>query len=224
MSHISTLRLHQFRLGELPDEQDAEFRAHLAECALCAGRLGSQHATQLAFARMPMPEALVPKPSLWERIGAMRWLFVALPALAAIVLTVRMAPSPAPETQMKGLSTSLEAWVQTGQTARPLYNGEKVHAGTRVQLKYDARGHRFVTLAGRDSGGNVDVYGTLDGAGSGLHTAPFALTLDDSKGEQAFYAILSDTRPSSNEVVDILHRDPVRMEHAEVASLVLKKE
>ncbi len=231
MSHISTLRLHQFRLGELPDADDAALRVHLADCALCAGRLGSQHATQLAFARLPMPSALVPKPTMWERLGAMRWLFVVAPVFAALFLTVRLGPSIVdpvapgePDGRTKGVHPGLEAWVQTGQSTRPLYAGEKVRAGTRVQLKYDARGHRFVTLAGRDSVGNVDVYGTLDGAGAGLQTAPFSLTLDDAKGEQAFYAILTDTRPASNEVVDILHRDPVRMDRAEVASLVIQRE
>ena len=128
------------------------------------------------------------------------------------------------ETRTKGATPILEAWVQAGDSARPVYVGERVHAGTRVQLKYNAGHHRFVTLAGRDGTGTVEVYGTVPASGPGLAPAPFALTLDDSAGEQAFFAILTDTKPAPDDVVHALASEPVRMERGEIASVVLAKE
>jgi hypothetical protein len=84
--------------------------------------------------------------------------------------------------------------------------------------------HRFVTIAGRDARGTVEVYGTLHATGPGLTTAPFALTLDDTKGEQAFFAILTDTRPAPDAVLRALKQSPIRMEDSEIASVVLPKE
>jgi len=128
-------------------------------------------------------------------------------------------------THSKGLQTRLEAWVQSGQSARPLYLGETVSAGTKVQLRYDPQGRRYVTLAGRDSDGVVDVYGTVPaGAGPGMVSAPFALTLDASRGEQTFFALCTDTRPTPGDVVAAVKHNPVRMDGAVVATVVVRKD
>jgi hypothetical protein len=74
-----------------------------------------------------------------------------------------------------------------------------------------------------DGSGNVEVYSTLPAA-SGVQTAPFALTLDDTPGDQTFYAIFSDTRPSPDNLVEALGHDPVAVARAEVHALVLRKE
>lgn len=142
--------------------------------------------------------------------------------------------TPAPEgsgdpggdvTHSKGLQTRLEAWVQSGQSARPLYLGETVSAGTKVQLRYDPQGRRYVTLAGRDSDGVVEVYGTVPaGSGLGMVSAPFALTLDASRGEQTFFALCTDTRPTSGDVVAAVKHNPVRMDGAIVATVVVRKD
>lgn len=236
MTHISTLRLHQLRLGELDAHTRAPLDLHLASCELCAGRLGHQEAERAAFVRTPVPPALLPQPSWfaewWERLGRLRAALVLVPLLAAAFLVVSGAPSTsAPLTtptedvvRTKGGVPLLEAWVKTGNSARPLYTGERLGAGTRVQLKYDAGKHRFVTLAGRDGKGIVEVYGTLHAAGPGLATAPFALTLDDTKGEQTFFAVLTDTRPTPDSVLKALAVEPIRMDSSEIASVVLNKE
>ncbi|GDX82266.1 hypothetical protein LBMAG42_40770 [Deltaproteobacteria bacterium] len=135
--------------------------------------------------------------------------------------------APAPDadiTHTKGLTPRLEAWVQAGTSSRPLYLGETVGAGTKLQLRYDPQGRRFVTLAGRDSNGIVEVYGTVAGGEPGLTSAPFALTLDDSKGEQAFFAICTDDRPSSEAVMSAVKHNPVRMNGAAVSSVVVRKD
>jgi hypothetical protein len=241
MTHISTLRLHQLRLGELDAHTRAPLDAHLADCALCASRLGHQDAERAAFVRTPVPAGLVPRPTWAERLGRWRAVLLLVPVLAATLLVVRAVP-PSPTSDAPPSPTSdaplvedilrskggggplLEAWVKTGESARPLYTGERLRGGTRVQLKYDAGKHRFVTLAGRDGKGTVEVYGTLPASGPGLATAPFALTLDDSKGDQAFFAILTDTRPAPDSVLKALAVEPIRMDSGEIASVVLRKE
>lgn len=232
MTHISTLRLHQLRLGELEPAARAPLEDHLASCALCAGRLGHQDAARAEFVRTPVPAAILPAPSFWERMGRLRAIFLLVPVAIAAALVLR-APldeptertkGEAPLVRAKGSAPVLEAWIQTGESARPVYSGERVGAGTRVQLKYDPGAHRFVTLAGRDARGTVEVYGTLPTNGPGLAAAPFALTLDDAAGDQEFYAVLTDTRPAPEEVVDALTGDVIRVEHGEIASVVLAKE
>ena len=222
MTHLSTLRLHQLRLGELPPVEEGLARGHLADCAACAARLGHQEETRAAFLRMPVPPALMPRVSLWERLGAFRWLLGVVPVLAALFLVLRMPADP-DGLREKGAVPALEAWVMTNGSARPVYTDEAFRAGTRVQLKYDARGHRFVTFAGRDGLGVVEVYGTVLGDHDGLQDAPFALTLDDSPGDQQFFAVLSDMRPGAGEVEAFL-AGTRRMPDAVVASIVLRKE
>jgi len=232
MTHISTLKLHQLRYGELDAHARAPLDAHLADCAACAARLSHQDDTRAAFVRAPVPAAILPRPTWWERLGSLRAALLLLPVLAAGLFVLRGVPTigagaPAeapPAERLKGGRPLLEAWVKTADSARPLYTGERLRGGTRVQLKYDAGRHRFVTLAGRDARGTVEVYGTLPSIGPGLATAPFALTLDDTKGEQAFFAILTDTRPAPDAVLRALKESPIRMEDSEIASVVLPKE
>jgi hypothetical protein len=222
MTHPSTLRLHQLRLGELAPAEEGILRGHVADCAVCTSRLGHQEATRAAFQRMPVPPALAPRVSLWERLGALRWMLGAIPVLAALFLVLRVHP-PRDGLREKGSVPALEAWVLTNGSARPAYTDEAFRAGTRVQLKYDARGRRYVTFAGRDGLGVVEVYGTVLGDDDGLQDAPFALTLDDSPGDQQFFAVLSDMRPAAGEVEAFL-AGTRRMPGAVVASIVLRKE
>ncbi|MBM4392324.1 MAG: hypothetical protein FJ090_14480 [Deltaproteobacteria bacterium] len=266
MTHLSTLKLHQLRLGELPGDEAARCQAHLDACALCQARHGHQAEVRREFEAMPVPLAIV-RPR-WQRValGAMPLLAAALvlfallpgatpPASAPVdeaapgELPARVdaavdgdpvatpeavaAPEPAaptsaskkPTTRTKGASIPrLEAWVEAGESERPVYPGESLGAGARVQLRYDALGKNFVTLAGRDSNGVVEVYATIAAGARGLQSAPFAFTLDDSKGEQAFFALLSDTRLDPEAVKTALSSNPVRMDGAIVTSLVLRKD
>ena len=94
-----------------------------------------------------------------------------------------------------------------------------------MQLRYDPQGRRYVTLAGRDSDGVVEVYGTVPAnAAEGMVSAPFALTLDDSHGEQTFFALCTNTRPAAEEVVAAVKHNPVRLEGAVVATVVVRKD
>jgi hypothetical protein len=165
-----------------------------------------------------------------ERLGGWIWGLVAVPVLAlAIAFLPEIAPpsaeiTPAPDTRTKGDAPGLEAWIELGGSARPVYTNEALGAGTRLQLKFNAGQHRFVTLAGRDAAGVVEIYGTIPVSGSGLQTAPFALTLDNSKGSQIFFAVMSDFRLDPSQLQGALSKDPIRLDRAEVTSLTIQKE
>jgi hypothetical protein len=222
MNHVSTLRLHQLRLGEIEGEDAGRIRAHLADCDACARRFDTQAQARADFVRAPVPAYVTPPVTWATRLRALwKWPVLLVPVLAALFLVVR---PPEDEVRTKGGVPVLEAWVESGESARPVYVGERVRPGTRVQLKFDAGRRRFVTLAGRDGEGTVEVYATVPAEGPGLKTAPFALTLDDSAGDQEFFAVLTDVKPDPDRVVEALSAEPVRMERSDIASVVLRKE
>jgi hypothetical protein len=233
-AHPSTLRLHRLRLGELDAEAARDVRGHLDGCPRCASRHQHQLATEVEFRALPVPPALRPRSGLQGWLA--RFAPLGVPLLAAAALLVAFVPGEAPradplvgapievpDTREKGLLPGLQVWVQTNGTPRQLYTNEALAPQTRVQLRFNPRGHRFVTLAGRDGTGRVEVYGTVPAAGDSLQAAPFALTLDGTPGVQNFYAILSDTHPSSDDLVRSLAQDPVAISGAEVERVVVPK-
>lgn len=127
-------------------------------------------------------------------------------------------------TRVKGLDDGIEAWVMSGASPRPIYAGEKVRPGSRVQLRFRPRGHRWVTLAGKDGLGQVEIYGTVPGEDVAIATAPFSLTLDDTPGPQRFYAIVADRKHEASEVLRSLGVEPVAVAGAEVSMVEIAKE
>lgn len=214
MSHVSTLRLHRLRLGELSPTEEGEIRRHLADCPRCAARLDLQEQQRQAFVAAPIPEALRPQPAPWARW--LRWAGLALlPVAAALFLVVRLpeistAPEPpalraeTPGLRTKGEAAHLEAWIDAPAGPVALRDGQPLSAGARVQLRFDPGPWRYVTLLGRDGQGVVEVYGTIPAKGAGLQDAPFALTLDDTPGVQQFYGLLSQIRPDPDDLTAAL--------------------
>lgn len=222
MNHVSTLTLHRFRLGELDADAARAVRVHLGDCPTCAGRLDHQDRVRAAFVTEPIPPALLPRPSLLQHLRGW-WLGLALvPVLAAALIFLR--PPPDDGVRLKGAPPAIEAWVEVGGSARPVYTDERLAPGTRVQLRYDPGEHRFVTFAGRDVTGEVEVYGTINARGPGMTAAPFALTLDDLPGEQVFYAVLTDHRPDPESLTGALRAERPVLPGAQVATVVLHKE
>ena len=85
MSHLSTLKLHALRYGELSGEEEAEARAHLDTCEKCASRLSAQENHRAAFELRPVPEAIRNPPAEVIRPRFGRWIpMVALAAASTL--------------------------------------------------------------------------------------------------------------------------------------------
>lgn len=210
MQHLSTLTLNQLRYGELDADQAASARTHIDACERCAARLRGQQAHRAAFEVEPVPaaiRALRPKPSRW------RWIFAALlPAFAAALVLFSLRAPPTlteiEDTRPKGAAVELEAWLDTPQGPKLLEEGDFVSPGDVVQLRFDAGPMPWVTFAGEDSTGAVEIYATLPSRGesSGIRRAPFGLTLDETPGAQRFYALFTQTRPTPEGVKRVIER------------------
>ncbi|MCP4804452.1 MAG: hypothetical protein GY913_01645 [Proteobacteria bacterium] len=213
--HLSTLKLHQLRYGELDADDESAARAHLDGCEHCAAILANQENNRQAFVLEPVPKAIrelaeqpapIPFWRRWTVVGPML-------ALAAVLLliptfltdepTVDVTPDD-PELLAKGNGILLEAWLQTDDGPMVLAQDALLNAGDRVQLKFASQGRPFVSFGGVDGSGNAEVYGTFEVSGEGIEDAPFALTLDKTPGRQRFLALFTWERPSETQVVDAI--------------------
>jgi len=191
ISHLSTLKLHQLRSGELDADQARDARAHLDACATCAQRLRHQERVRAEFVLRPMPPAFAapsrPSASWW------RWAVPLLAAAAALGLLV--VPPSSDGIRTRGRAPALELWVATDSAPRLLLEGESLGAGDRVGIKFDPAGATHVAFAGRDHRDVVEVFGVIavdPARATGLQNAPFGLELDDAPGEQEFFLVASD--------------------------------
>jgi len=217
VSHLSTLTLNRYRYGELDDREVATLRTHLDGCDQCAARLQAQENNRAAFELSPVPDFISslapaePRAAWWSRWQV--WLAPALGAAALVLIALPSGTAPTdglkdpdrvpPEiTQTKGAKDVLEAWLETDRGPRPLAEGAEVGPGARIQLRYRQTAQAWVTFAGQDGTGTVEVYGTFPAevGEQGWQAAPFALTLDDTAGIQKFYAVFTSDPPTPESV------------------------
>ncbi len=222
MSHLSTLALHRYHLGELPPPEAARAEAHLASCEPCQARLEAARAEDEAIASEPLPAFLAeldqhavapvaPAPSQWalflRRVGMPGVSLLAAAILLLAALPVMQNPPPeAPGTRTRGELPDLEVWLQTDGGHRPLRVGEALGDGDEVVLFYHPHQAESVALAGRDASGQVEVYRVLHPVKDGLQPAPFGLTLDDAPGVQEFFLVAGPGGLSDAEVVEAIQR------------------
>lgn len=93
---ISWLRLEQLHANELSDAESKEVRAHLDECAVCAGCLAKVHDDD-ALALPPLPAASPAAASAPAKVSFLRRAAPALTALAiaaGLLLFLRRSPPP----------------------------------------------------------------------------------------------------------------------------------
>ena len=213
MSHLSTLKLHQLRYGELAGDELREARAHIDACPQCRDRLAMQEQARAAFVLEPVPEALrTPQTSrpTWGWGWEWRWIRAgSIGVFAALLLAVLLQPS---EVRFKGevALPSIEVWVDVGEGRRPLRDEESLGQGDKVQLRYAPEDAAFTAIAGRDSSGAIEVYrvfSTPTGRG-GLVDVPFSLTLDDAPGIQEFFVVLGNRPLDSATVREAVVRHP----------------
>lgn len=204
-THISTLKLHQLRYGELEGREKGLLRQHLDDCAHCRQRLQAMQADRAEFELRPMPAAIRdldrPPRSLLSRLRV-RWVGLGLALATAAALLMVFQPSTTvpgadpramPGVRAKGETQPLEVWVEQDDSVVALGEGDSLWAGARIQLRFDPGDARWITLAGRDGSGALEIYGNLEATGAdGLQSAPFSLVLDDTPGAQRFYAVMAD--------------------------------
>lgn len=225
MRHVSTLTLHRLRQGELDAAATAEARAHLATCETCARRLRAQESARAEFELQPVPEALR---AANDSRGFLRWIAVGLAAAAAVLLVLLVAPGPdagiRDVTRTKGGGADVEAWVDTPSGPRALRPSEEVEAGDRIQVRFRRPSHPWVTLAGIDGRGDVEVYGTWTAAmdTADWQMAPFSLRLDETPGDHALVLLFTDDKPTPG-AVERVARSREAPPGAELRRLVLER-
>ncbi len=212
----NTLDLYRLHHGELPPHVAARVREAIDTDPEVKQRWVALLATEAEVAAAPIPPALAalsapPRRAVAWRIPAL------LLGLAAVAAAVLLVPVGAPEVAVdrpdvlraKGTLPDLEVWVGGPQGPRLLRPDEAVGAGDTVQLAAHPRGAAFVSFAGRDGTGAVEVYGTVRASDpDAMVVAPFALTLDDAPGPQWFFALAHDAPASDAELAEALRRRP----------------
>ncbi len=233
--HLSTLKLNRYRYGELQGEDLAMAKSHLSECERCSKRLGAQQNNRAAFELEPVPPAMKePAAAQPSWVGQWStWLAMPMLAMAAILLIIPAVQPPTTgsgsigdNTTTKGSHSHLEAWVQREVGPKALGQGDAVHPGDKIQLRVRQPPAAWVTLAGEDSTGTVEVYGTwqADGTDNGWQKAPFALSLDNTLGKQQFHAVFTASKPSAASVRKMIEAGAVpHPNHLETVTLENKK-
>ena len=208
--HLSSLKLNQLRYGELDPEAERAAREHIASCPLCSERLQAQETNRQAFVLQPVPEALRrPAP---RKARPLMWAAPLLALAAALLVVPRLMSQPGdappvipqveePTERPKGGGLLLEAWVETDEGPRLLRDNALIAPGDVIQLKYDAQSFDYVSFGGVDGEGHAETYGSYS-TENGIQTAPFALNIDRTPGEQRFYALFTQNQPSDGQVRD----------------------
>jgi hypothetical protein len=229
-SHVHTLELHRFRLGELDPDEHSRVRSHLDGCDRCTERLAVQQAERKAFAARQLPSALLeaerPQPanrSMMRFFGPAALIVVAAAALVIATPFDTLAPLDpiVDEVRPKGDLPDLELWLNTDVGPRPLRAGERLATGDTVQMLFRPAGASWVTLAGKDGSGTLEVWGTAEPIGDHLQPAPFALTLDETAGPQHFFIVSFDSPLDASGVSSAIEGT---LDGARVRELVVPKD
>lgn len=233
MSHLSTLQLNQLRYGEMSAEEEAQARAHLQECARCAARFNAQEANRAAFVLEPVPAAIreLASPPPANDNKSWRWALMAVAAMLLVAFPILLPSSPAtgpdelvPMERTKGKHILLEAWLDTQDGPVLLDPSDLIAAGDVVQLKFSTLDRPYVSFGGVDGAGLIELYGTVEaGEDMQIHRAPFALQMDQTPGEQRFYALFTQSRPTESTVREAIQRE-VAPDGAVLRSIRFQKE
>jgi hypothetical protein len=232
MSHLSTLLLNQLRYGELDAAQEALAKAHLQECAKCASRLQAQESNRSAFVVEPLPpairEAAAPKAANdtkswhWALLAVAAMLLVGFPILFNTPTTG--ADELVPMERTKGKHILLEAWLDTQDGPVLLDPDDRISPGDVLQLKFSTLDRPYVSFGGVDGAGLIEIYGTVQaGEDMQIHRAPFALQMDQTPGEQRFYALFTQAPPAESTVREAIRRE-VAPDGAVLRSIRFQKE
>ena len=232
MSHLSTLLLNQLRYGELDPVQETQAKAHLQDCAECSARLRAQESNRTAYVMAPVPQAIRESAA---RVPAndnksWRWILLAVAAMLLVGFPILLnTPTTGveelvPMERTKGEQILLEAWLDTQDGPILLDADDRISPGDVLQLKFSTLDRPYVSFGGVDGAGIIELYGTVQaGHDMQIHRAPFALQMDQTPGEQRFYALFTQTAPEESTVREAIKREVVP-EGAVLRSIRFQKE
>ena len=223
MTHVSTPALHRFRLGESAPAERTSVQAHLEACPRCAERLRLQEAAREAFVLDPIPQALRAPSS--ARRGPWLWALPALAAVAALLLVALLPPRgpTQPGIREKGEITAMEVVAEREDGPVVLAPGSRVVPGDRLQIRFDPGPYPWAAFAGQDGTGAIEVFKVLRVEPGPLRSAPFALELDDTPGDEQIFVVFAESPPDPEWLVEVLD-DGGSAGDAVVTSIRLRKD
>jgi hypothetical protein len=196
MGHISTLKLHRLRYGELSHDEQATLRDHLAGCETCASRLSAQDNHRAAFELMPVPPAIAQatsSPGLWARLTR-GWLIAPLLVAAAALLI--LSPEILKTERIKG-NHGIEILVEDYGV---LEQGEAIRPGDRIQLRIPPGEWVEVWVGDGESWlGSFPVQPSAR-----WQLVPFSLEVDEAPGPERLVVLLANHTISEDEARDAL--------------------
>ncbi len=173
VSTVSDWQLERFRLGELPQPDDAEFREAAGHDQTVSDRLADLERSdrEILASHPPGLVAAAIRARVSRASGAPPRLRPALPiaasAAAIIVALSVLVPSwrrpltrdeRADEARIKGLRPSLMLYRQGRASAEPLVDGALMREHDVVQVLYVAAGRRYGVVVSLDGRGAVTVH------------------------------------------------------------------
>ena len=203
-SHVSAFALDALALGALDRDREAEIHAHLAGCVDCRGARDRAAALREHFTIRVLPRGL-------QARRYHRWLWLAVPALAAALLVVlwpRLKPEPS-DLGIKG-TASWQVFANRSGHTFAVHDGTELAAGDRIRFIVVPGGARYLLVASVDGRGAVTIYYPYEGSQSApIDGDRFELTgsivLDAAPGPERIYALLSDEPITADAVRAPLH-------------------
>jgi len=189
--HVSALLLDALALDALDDASAAHVRAHLASCVQCRSDQEAAAELRAQFSRLVLPRT---QPVRRPR----RWLWLAVPALAAlcVILVLWQRPPRVPELAIKG-DASWQVFANRDGRVFAVHDGTQLAAGDRIRFAIVPGEARYLLVASVDGGGAVTIYYPYNGTQSvslpgGRIEPPGSIVLDAAPGPERIYAFLSD--------------------------------
>lgn len=180
--------------------------AHLAACAVCAGRLQAAGAVELPPLAFPSPSLAV-QPAM--AAPANRPVWIGLIAVAAALVLVALLPRDAGDgIRLRGEALTLQVWRDGGATSERLVDGDRVAPGDRLgfRVRHREPGHllvlglddadaAYVCYPQAEGGRSVPVDASLE-----LDPLPEAVRLDAVGASERLIAVLCDAPFTLDEV------------------------
>jgi hypothetical protein len=235
---VSDLSLEQYRLGELPPaaaaamaerlDRDPSLAARLERLAISDAEILAAHPPSDVAAAIRGRLAAMERPT--RRLRPVRFIPLALPAAAAVLLTlslllVRGRFLDGDGVRLKGAGTALSAWRKVGDGAERLAAGASARAGDVVQLSYVAAGARYGVILSIDGRGVVTFHlpeGFERGAArspaldaGGEITLASAYELDDAPSFERFFLVYGEAPFEAAAVAEAARRLAARPAQAQ---------